>query len=263
MDLPDKGDVRHAARVAGDHPVVEWGARLGYVANGLLHLLLGWLALQLAFGTRHAASDQSGAFNTLAGSGIGKVLLWVAAIGFLLLALWQLTDAALQRKAGAQIKAVGKFIAYAAMAWSAIAVLRHAAKSSASQTTDITRSLMSKPGGVVLVIAVGIAIAAIGIYHVYKGARQKFRDDLEEQPPAVAAYAGIAGYVAKGIALLIVGVLFMKAGIDHRASESQGLDGALRALLKLPLGKVLLVLVAVGLMAMGIYSFFRAKLARV
>ena len=34
MDTPTTSDVRSAARKAGDHPAVEWGARLGYAASG-------------------------------------------------------------------------------------------------------------------------------------------------------------------------------------------------------------------------------------
>ena len=40
-----------AAAQAGDHPIVEWGARLGYAASGVLHLVLAWLIVQIAIGS--------------------------------------------------------------------------------------------------------------------------------------------------------------------------------------------------------------------
>ena len=62
--------VRASAARAQRSPAVEKGARLGYAASGLLHLLLGWLALQLVLG--HAATaDQTGALAALAATGLG------------------------------------------------------------------------------------------------------------------------------------------------------------------------------------------------
>src|SRR5690242_12832684 len=87
-------DVQQAASEAQDNPALELAARVGFVVSGLLHLLIGWIALQVAFGgSGGKQADQSGALSTLAGNGLGKVLLWLAVAGFLGLALWQLAEA--------------------------------------------------------------------------------------------------------------------------------------------------------------------------
>src|SRR3954469_15761608 len=69
-----------AAGKAGDHPVVEWGARLGYAASGVLHLLLAWLPVNVALGDAHGQASQSGALATVAHQSFGLVLLWVLAL---------------------------------------------------------------------------------------------------------------------------------------------------------------------------------------
>lgn len=90
----DKNQVKNASAKAGDSKIVEQGARVGHAANGLLHLVIGWLMLQLAFGGGSSENaDQTGALKTLAESPIGLVLMWAMIIGLVLLAIWQITEA--------------------------------------------------------------------------------------------------------------------------------------------------------------------------
>ncbi|MGB2701069.1 MAG: DUF1206 domain-containing protein, partial [Candidatus Phosphoribacter baldrii] len=120
----DAVTVTDAVREVGDHPIVEGGARLGYAVNGLLHLLIAWLAVQVALGVRAARADQSGALATLTNSNLGTLTLWAAVVGFALLAMWQITEAVVRRKRSVKIKSVGKTIVYAAIGWSAVGFLR-------------------------------------------------------------------------------------------------------------------------------------------
>jgi succinate dehydrogenase/fumarate reductase cytochrome b subunit len=259
----DSSDVTSAARRAGDHPVIEAGARLGYAVNGLMHLLIAWLGVQLALGSGGGSADQSGALATLAGNGLGKVLLIVAVAGFALLALWQVAEALGRGDAGDRIKAGSKAVLYAALAFSALSFLRGSGKASGAQTQDFTVQLMAKPMGRALVAALGLVVVGVAVYHVVKGARKKFLDDLREHPGRWAVIAGQVGYIAKGAALLIVGGMFVVPGLQNNAAETTGLDGALRSLLELPYGKALLIAVSVGFAAYAVYSFARSRYAEV
>ena len=60
-----------------------------------------------------------------------------------------------------------------------------------------------------------------------------------------------------------MGILFITAAIQQRAGKATGLDGALRSLRDLPAGTVILLVIALGLLAYGVYSFARARYARV
>jgi hypothetical protein len=75
--------------------------------------------------------------------------------------------------------------------------------------------------------------------------------------------AGRIGYIGKGIALVAVGVVFVVAAVQQQVGKATGLDGALKSLRDLPAGTVILVGVALGLAAYGVYSFARARYARV
>ena len=43
-------DAGRAARRLSDHPWLERLARVGYAGSGLVHLVIGWIALQVALG---------------------------------------------------------------------------------------------------------------------------------------------------------------------------------------------------------------------
>ena len=261
------GEVGQAARKAANSDGLEMAARAGFAVNGVMHLLIGAIALQVAFGSSSKDADQSGALSTLAGSSAGRVLLWVGVVGFASLALWQLSEAVLTRGRGSDrakgaAKAVGKCVVYAALAFTTLKFARGGGSSSSSQSQDFTASLLEKSGGRVLVGLIGLGIIGVGVYHVIKGLTKGFREDLVEQPAPVVEGLAVAGYVAKGVALAVVGLLFVVAGLRKSAEGASGLDGALTTLREQPFGTVLLTVVALGIIAYGLYSFARARYAR-
>ena len=261
--------VKGAAREAGDHPALEMAARVGYAVSGLLHLLIGWLALQVAWSNSGKSADQSGALASLAGNGLGQVALWVAVLGFFGLALWQVAEAVggsfgegMDAWAG-RGKAIAKAVVYLVLGWTTLGFARGKQSSSKQQTVDFTASMLQSTAGRVLVVVIGLVIVGVGVYHVHKGATKRFLRDLAENPGTFATRAGQIGYIAKGIALAIVGLLFVVAGVTRRARTAGGLDTALHTLREQPMGPVLLTVVAIGLVAYGVYSFARARYARV
>jgi uncharacterized membrane protein len=262
----DTTEASTAAREAGNNAVVEWGARLGYVTLGLIHLLIAWIALKVAWGIGGGSkdADTSGALKTLASSGTGVVLLWICVVGFLLLAVWQLFEAAVgYGETSDRLKAVAKGVTYLFFAWTTFKVGQGAGSSAEKQTEDFTAGLMGSPGGRLLVGLVGLVVLGIAGYHVYKGWTKKFLEDLREHPGDWAVTAGRIGYIAKGVALVIVGFFFLVAAWQADPDKAQGLDGALKTLKDAPFGPFLLTLVAAGIAAYGVYSFARARYARV
>ena len=265
----DTEPVTSSASRAATNPFLESAARAGFAVSGVLHVIIGWIALQVAFGRSGANADQSGALASLSGHPVGRVLLWVAVAGFLGLGLWQLADAVAgyhgsDRRAWAgRAKSLSKCVVYLVLAWSAFSFARGERKSSGKQTVDLTSTLMDKPAGRYLVVAVGLAVLGVGAYHVYKGWSRTFLQDLDDDPGRWATRAGQIGYVAKGVALAIVGILFCTAGVHADADEATGLDGALKALRDQPFGTVLLVAMALGLATFGLYCFARSRHAKV
>jgi type IV secretory pathway VirB2 component (pilin) len=261
----DTTEATSVAREAGNSRVVEWGARLGYVVLGILHLVIAWIAVKIAWniGGGSKSADTTGALKEISSSGTGPFLLGVAVVGFAMLAIWQLIEAAISHgEAKDRGKAAAKGLMYAVFAWTSFKVAQGGGGSNEKQTEDFTAGLMGSPGGRLLVGVLGLVVLGVAGYHVYKGWTKKFLEDLREHPGQWAVVAGRIGYIAKGVALVIVGFFFLVAAWQANPEKAQGLDGALKTLKDQAFGPFLLTLVAVGIAAYGVYSFARARYAR-
>ena len=78
----------------------------------------------------------------------------------------------------------------------------------------------------------------------------------------VVDLVGVVGYWAKGVALAIVGVLFVIAAFTRDSHQAGGLDTAVKTLDRMPFGDALLWLVGIGLIVYGVYCGVRALLAK-
>ena len=151
---------------------------------------------------------------------------------------------------------------YGALTWTSIRVLLGDGGSSRKESQSFTADVMRHTGGKVVIVILGLAIVGIAVYHVVKGAKSRFLDDLSRNPGRAAVIAGRLGYIAKGVSLAVVGLLFVSAALRSKPSEAGGLDAALRTLLEQPFGAALLFAVAVGLACYAVYSFVRARYGR-
>lgn len=244
----------------------EKAARAGYAVSGGLHVILGVIIAQIPFGQGQEA-DQSSALSSVGESTFGGVALWVAVVAFVALATWQAADAIRGSDAADRGKAAGKAVLYLALAFTAgSVVMGSSGESGDSQAQGFAATLMGMPGGRLIVGALGLAVIVGAGFHAWKGWTQKFREDLRapsgsELSTAVTA-TGTVGYIAKGVALGVVGFLFVFAAGTADADKAQGLDGAVESLLGAPGGPVFVVLVGLGFAAYGLYSFARARYAR-
>ncbi len=265
------------ARKAADSDALEHLARIGLIAYGLVHLLVAWLALQLAwFGGGGESADQSGAMATLAESPVGKPLLWVLALGLIALAAWQAAEVvrwrsgwsasgkartkALRKSGNALVKAV----IYVTVAVLAIRFASGDRKSSSESQQETSAGVFGWRGGQFLVGLAGLILIGAGLWHVRKGITKHFLKQIDTSgcdPGAIRLVTrlGQVGFPGKGIALAGVGGLLIWAAVTFDPSKASGLDGALRGVLDLPFGRILLTLVAVGIAAFGAFCFVRAR----
>lgn len=266
--------VHGAVDRATNSKAFEYTARAGFAASGVLHLLIAFIVLRLAFGSGGNA-DQSGALGTLAQQPGGTLMLWVAAIGLLALGLWRVAEAVVGSKPGEKMgqqqddspgwkraKPIGLAIVNFAIAFSAARFAMGSGKSSGQQNSGMSAQLMQSGWGKALLIAVGLGLVAVGGYHVYKGASKKFLKDLRVSGGTGVTAVGVIGYVAKGLALAGIGALVIMASLQSDPSKSTGLDAAIKTVGAAPFGKILLILAALGLAAFGAYSFVRSRYGR-
>lgn len=251
---------------------VKTGARIGILAYGVTHLLIAWLALQIAFGAGGGSADQTGAFQAISQQPLGRVLLWVLVVGFAAVVLWRVEQSIWgfahesDRATNVRKRAVsaGKAVIFVILA---VLAARTASGGGGGGQQGATVGAFGLPGGQFIVGAVGIGILVAGVVEVITGVRQKFRRDMslpsDRSARAVALRTGQVGFVAKGVSIGLIGVLVVVAAARFRPEEATGLDAALRGLVVQPYGPYMLAAVALGLLAYGVFCFFDARYHRV
>lgn len=268
---PDVTDsAERTARSAAAHPAFRALASTGYAANGVVHLLIG--AIVLAAGASGGGeSDQTGAFRAIAEAPLGFVALWVLTTGLAALALWYVVEGVLideddtGKRWARRIGEWAKAVVYAAIGYSAASVALGAGSSGDQGAQNASSTVLSLPGGPLLLGAAGLVIVVIGGAFVVKGVVRSFRKKLRMPTGTlgrIVTVLGVVGYVAKGIALAIVGVLIVTAAVQVDPGEAGGLDRAISSLVALPFGPWLVGAAGVGFIAYGVYCFFRARYAR-
>ncbi|GAB3242500.1 DUF1206 domain-containing protein [Kineosporia babensis] len=245
-----------------------WLKKLGQVgvaAIGVVYLLLAWIALQVAWGGSEESADNTGALQEVAEKPFGQVLLVVMGLGLIGFAVWQFLlsiigppsdDSAFKR-----VSAAGKGIFGAALAVQSlkIGLGGGSSQSSSEKTSDWTATLMEAPAGRVLVVILGLGVLAYAGYMAYKGVKKKFLEKLEGHPGRGITRLGQAGWISRGVAFGVLGILFVVAGIQADPEEASGLDAALKTLAGQPFGQWILTLVALGLACYAVFQLVTAR----
>lgn len=268
-------EAKRAARAAESSAAFRVLARSGFAANGLVHILIGIIVLVAAVGGR-GESDQAGAFKAIAAAPLGFVVLWVIAVALWALAVWHFAEGLLARAPGSDASDVAKKWGLRVSEWGQAAVFAAlgaisaavalGARPDADEAAQATsRGVLSIPGGVFLLGAVGLGVLIAGIAFFVMGVRRSFRTKVEIPSGGLGRgieALGVVGFVAKGVALAIIGVLLLIATVRLDPDTAGGLDGAIDALLALPFGPVPAGIVGVGFIAYGVFCGFRARYAK-
>jgi Domain of Unknown Function (DUF1206) len=266
---------RSAGRRAATSEPMRILARAGLAARGVMYVIIGWIAVQIAFGHSRQQADRTGALHSISSTPVGGVLLWLLVIGFIGMALWRLSEAlygapgSASRKTSQRLAALAKAVIYGVIAYG---ILKYtlgegSPKSSDTQSVDLTATLLKHPGGQALVVVIGLAFIGGGLYLAYQAWRKKFRRDLDlgqmrPRTRRVVEWLGEFGGIARGIVFVTAGIFLVVAAVDAQPQQAKGIDSSLRALAATPLGPWLLLLVAIGLIMFGLFSCCEAKWIR-
>ena len=261
---------QQAAQRAHRNRSVRASARLGLLANGLVHALIGGIGLGIANG-RSGEADQLGALSAIAGGPGGAAVIWLSTIALWGLALWQGTNAAFSVAPNRVVLVfrrslnIGKALGFALLGLVTFAVALGARAGGVETVRRADTAIVESPVGLFLLLAVGSTVGIIGGGLVWRGVRRNFREELRYlwgPTKVIVLSLGVFGHVAKGIAFLVTGSLLVAAAVFADSRWVGGLDAGLRYLLTLQSGPVLLNVVAAGLIAFGLYLVARAAFLR-
>lgn len=266
---------RGQAQRAANSTAVSAGARAGFVARGVIYVLIGVLSLRIAFsdgGGKQA--DRGGAIAEIADQPFGTVLLWLLGIALAGMALWRLSEAAFGqagpygKKAGKRVMAVGRSVFYAFVSCS---VLFYAAGdkgsgsgSSDKNSQDVTAKALDWPAGQWIVAVAGVAVGATGVWIAVRAFLRKFHKHLKMSEMSahtrkVVNFLGVFGGASRGVVFAVAGGFAVAAAVQHKPGKAKGMDDTLRSFSETPAGPWLLALIAVGLAAFGALSWANAR----
>jgi hypothetical protein len=267
-----KAEVKKAGKKAEFSPLMEALTRIGYGTRGLIYIIMGLLAVQVAFGKGGALASPLGAIAKIGKQPGGMVLLWVVLLGLISYSLWGVVRAVfdplhkgndmkgLIARAGFLVSAFG----YAILILSTYGYITgKSPASSGSQSQKMITTIMAMPWGRWAIGIIGLAALATGLYQIYLGFKAGFDRQFETyaltpEQVKLATDVGRFGTAARGVVLTLVGGLIVLAAYRANPSQPIGMDAALATLLHQPYGIWLLGIVAVGLIAFGCYSMLSA-----
>ncbi len=256
---------------------METLARFGYVAKGFVYAAIGILALLAAFSAGGETTDTTGALNAIALQPFGQILLILIAIGLVGYVIWRGIEAIKDpENKGTDAKGIFARLGYLMSGLAYIGVSANAALLAFGSSTgdsgnseqDWTAMVMQQPFDRWLVGLAGAVVLGIGCYRIYEAYKTKFRkelnlNELSTQQEKWLVNISRFGIAARGVVFIMIGFFVLQAAKNYDANQVKGLDGALLTLAQQSYGKILLALMALGLIAYAIYLLLQARYRRI
>lgn len=270
----DHDSLRHQARDAGQdvHDSARGGwlhrlGQVGFAAHGLVWFVVGWIAMGLALGSRSSDdATTTGAIEEIGSTLLGAALLIVMVLGLLCYVAWQAVLTVLghpdehgRSDAVRRISSAVKAVVALTFAVTGVLVLWRGSAGSGGSEEQGAQTLLSSPGGQLLLGAVGLAIVGLGAWWIWTGYSERFAKKLDAGVSRRVVTAGRIGHAARGFAFIVLGGLVVLAAVRSDADQAGGTDSALATILGWPAGPLLVGIVAAGLMLFGIFHVLAAR----
>jgi hypothetical protein len=253
---------------------MEIVARTGYTAVAVVYLLLGALALRLAFGTSGHAPDPQSAILEVGSTSYGRVFLGLLAAGLVAFSLWRVVEAIFDPEhARSGLKSLvmrtGYLISglsYAALAYFCFELISSGRRRSGgdSEVQGWVARMLSHHMGATLVFIVGGGIIVAGVIQLWEAYSAHFEEHfhrfaMNRNGAIWTRRAGQWGSAACGAVFCLIGIFAIEAALHSNPHNSRGIAGALEYLMRAPHGSWLLGFVAAGLIAYGAFMLVVAR----
>ncbi len=249
--------------------------RVGFAALGVVHLLIGILAVMSVVGIG-SAQGARGALREIIRLPFGQFLLVAVAAGLVCYALWRFIQSFMDTDAkGSNAKGFAVRIGFAVigviylgLSFSAVKLFLGAQDKNDVWAQSWTAWMLAQPFGNWLVgLAAAIAVI-VGIVHFYITCKTKFREnwklaEMSESQEKWGTFFGIVGFIARSVVFCIIGFFLAYAAWQSNAGRVRDFGSALSALEQQPYGVWLLGIIAIGLFSYGIFIFFQVRFRQI
>lgn len=244
---------------------LDWIAKAGYAARGLVYILFGWLALSAR---SNAEEGKEGVFNAIEDMPLGEILIPLTALGLLAYGVYRLTCAFLDTEGkgnepkGLAGRAAQFFsgVIHLALAYTATQFVgtgnAEPTGADGDQTREATKTLLDFELG-----STGLWLVALGFFvaagwQAYRAFKSKHMKNLSADAPPFAETIGRVGVATRGLVFAVIGFSFVRAAQTENAEQAKAMGSAVASLSETPW---LYTLVAVGLILFGLFSLIQAR----
>lgn len=270
--------ISRSVEAAAHHRWVEPLARAGFATRGIVYLIIGGIAVFAALGSS-SVEGTDGAFATILSQPFGGLLLWLVVVGLFGFAMWRFLQAWLDTDGhGSSAKGVairtglaGSGVIHIALALAAAGMVLGwgSGNGGGGDPTGRWISAIYQAGfGQILNWTVTGIVLAVAAAQIWKGYKAGFEPYFRRCPPDVMKWVrplGRVGLIARGVTFLVIASLIFYGGLRYSSYEggsTPGLDDALKAVQGFSFGWLILLLIALGLVAFGLYSLAAARYRR-
>ena len=235
--------------------------RVGYFSRAILYSVLGLIALTSA---GKISQGTNGIFDAIKEFPLGTAILWLMVVGLLAYALFRFASTFLDiENHGSDTKGwahrighAGSAIGHLALAYSAYKFATSGSDSGGGAQEAASGVLSMEFGGALLGI-LGIAFFITAAFQAKKGVTGSFMNRISGAAPSQTKLIGSIGYVARAVVFLVIGWSLFKAGfLSGGAEQVKTLGDAVASLA----GEgIIFTLVAIGLLAFGLFSLVLAR----
>lgn len=255
-------------------------ARAGYVAKGVVYIIIGVLALFAAFNGGDSTVGSRDAIRSLLDEPFGFAMVLVLTIGLACYAIWRwlqtFTDP--EGDASGDAKGWGKRLVYLFSAviyttltvW-AVSLLMGTGSSSGggdSGSQQWSAKVMQYTGGQLLIGIIGACVIAGGVMELVKAYKKSYLRDLDLSSVGASARKAIdvfgrAGLAARAVVFWLIGLSLIYAAWQANAQQVESFGEALGSLRSQPYGTWLFVAVSIGVLAYGAFQVVKGCLRHV
>ncbi len=248
----------------------------GYVAKGIVYLIMGGFAIATVVGAARDTGGPKAVIEWIGTNPLGQLLVVLIGLGLLAYASWRWYKALADTEnegsdASGLVKRVGWAVSGTAYGVLAVFAFRQefgGGGGSGDKKQDIIAQLLQQSWGPYVVGLIGLVMLGVGIYQIYRAVTDKHVEDVQawglssDQEEAFRE-TGRVGLGARAVVYGIIAYFLFRAALMSDAGQFKGIGEALSSLRDATFGSALLAIVGLGLVAYGIFMFFRARYERV
>jgi fumarate reductase subunit D len=248
--------------------------RFGYAAKAIVYLAVGVLALAAALGAGGIVTDAAGALWAIARQPLGRLLIFVVAVGLVGHSSLRLVQGLLDperrgRRLPIVLVRIGETLTglgHGLLAWGAFRLFLGTGGPATGDVATRTWSgeMLAMPYGDRLLGAVAIGVIAFGLSLLVRAVVTKnicCDLALDDVPPYGCRFISAVirtGLAAQGSLFTSVGWFALRAALDRQPREARGPAGVISHFGQRPHGELILAAFAVGLLAVAASCFIDA-----